>query len=129
MIGITLVSFISLFGRSLRDADTDAWKSQVTADYAVTSQNGWDAFSAVAADKAKGRTGVELVSHVRGDRGRVGTANAGINGVDPATVARVQFQGGTHLLSLTSMAPRTPSLMRLKHIEVTKIIRPGKAAT
>ena len=45
MIGITLVSFISLFGRSLRDADDHAWRSQVTADYVVTSQNGWDAFS------------------------------------------------------------------------------------
>ncbi|HEY6962720.1 MAG TPA: FtsX-like permease family protein [Gaiellaceae bacterium] len=89
MIGITLVSFISLFGRALRNADTDAWKSQVSADYVVTSQNGWDAFSSVAADAAKRVPGVELVSHVRGDRGRVGSANAGINGVDPATVGRV----------------------------------------
>ena len=89
MIGITLVSFISLFGRSLRDADTNAWRSQVTADYVVTSQNGWDAFSAVAADKAKGTSGVELISHVRGDRGRVGKSNAGINGVDPKTIERV----------------------------------------
>jgi putative ABC transport system permease protein len=89
MIGITLVAFISLFGRALRNADTDAWRSQVTADYVVTSQNGWDAFSSVAADRARGAAGVELVSHVRGDRGRVGKANAGINGVDPATVGRV----------------------------------------
>jgi putative ABC transport system permease protein len=89
MIGITLVSFISLFGRSLRDADTNAWRSQVTADYVVTSQNGWDAFSSVAADRAAGTAGVQLISHIRGDRGRVGSANAGINGVDPATVGRV----------------------------------------
>jgi len=89
MIGITLVSFISLFGRSLRDADTIAWRSQVTADYVVTSQNGWDAFSAVAADKAKDASGVELISHVRGDRGRVGRSNAGINGVDPTTIEQV----------------------------------------
>jgi putative ABC transport system permease protein len=89
MIGITLVSFISLFGRSLRNADTNAWRSQVTADYVVTSQNGWDAFSSVAADKARGASGVQLISHVRGDRGRVGTSNAGINGVDPATIDRV----------------------------------------
>jgi putative ABC transport system permease protein len=88
MIGITLVSFISLFGRSLRNADEDAWKSQVTADYVVTSQNGWDAFSSVAADRAAGRPGVEFVSHVRGDRGRVRGENAGINGVDPATIGR-----------------------------------------
>jgi len=89
MIGITLVSFISLFGRSLRNADTDAWRSQVTADYVVTSQNGWDAFSQVAADRAQRVQGVEVISHIRGDRGRVGTSNAGINGVDPATIERV----------------------------------------
>ncbi|MDX6486030.1 MAG: putative transport system permease protein, partial [Gaiellaceae bacterium] len=89
MIGITLVSFISLFGRSLRNADTNAWRSQVSADYVVTSQNGWDAFSSVAADKAKDAAGVQLISHVRGDRGRVGSANAGINGVDPTTIDRV----------------------------------------
>ena len=89
MIGIALVSFISLFGRSLRNADTAAWRSQVTADYVVTSENGWDAFAPVAADRAAGLAGVRLVSHVRGDRGRVGSANAGINGVDPTTVGRV----------------------------------------
>jgi putative ABC transport system permease protein len=86
MIGITLVSFISLFGRSLRNADTDAWRSQVTADYVVSSQNGWDAYSPGAAEKAISVPGVQFVSHVRGDRGRVGDANAGINGVDPATI-------------------------------------------
>ena len=89
MIGITLVSFISLFGRSLRNADTNAWRSQVTADYVATSQNGWDAFSSVAADRAKEVAAVSVVSHVRGDRGRVGRSDAGINGVDPATIDRV----------------------------------------
>jgi putative ABC transport system permease protein len=88
MIGITLVSFISLFGRSLQHADTNAWKSQVAADYVVGSLNGWDAFSPVAADRAQRVGGVQFVSHVRGDRGRVGSADAGINGVDPATIDR-----------------------------------------
>jgi putative ABC transport system permease protein len=89
MVGITLVSFISLFGRSLHDADLNAWRSQITADYVVTSQNGWDAFSRQAGDAAKAVPGVELISHVRGDRGRVGSANAGINGVDPSTISKV----------------------------------------
>ena len=30
-----------------------------------------------------------MFSHVRGDRGRVGSANAGINGIDPATIEQV----------------------------------------
>ena len=89
MIGITLVSFVALFGRSLRGADEAAWKSQVTADYVVTSQNGWDTFPTFAADAGRTAEGVRVFSHVRGDRGRVGAANAGINGIDPGTIDHV----------------------------------------
>jgi putative ABC transport system permease protein len=89
MIGITLVSFVALFGRSLQGADESAWKSQVTADYVVTSQNGWDTFPTFAADAGRTAEGVHVLSHVRGDRGRVGSANAGINGIDPTTIAQV----------------------------------------
>ena len=59
MIGITLVSFVALFGRSLRGADEAAWKSQVTADYVVTSQNGWDTFPTFAADAGRTAEGVQ----------------------------------------------------------------------
>ena len=87
MIGITLVSFVSLFGRSLRNADdATPGSSQVTADYVVTSQNGWDAFPQFAADARSACRASSVISHVRGDRGRVGAANAGINGIDPATI-------------------------------------------
>ena len=44
-----------------------------------------------------------------------------------AAVTRIS--GHTHLFSLTSIALRNPSLIRLKHIEVMKIITPGSAAT
>ena len=59
----------------------------MSADYVVTSQNGWDTFPTFAADAGRTAEGVHVLSHVRGDRGRVGSANAGINGVDPATIA------------------------------------------
>ncbi len=45
----------------------------------------------------------------------------------PAAIARIS--GHAHLFSLTSIALRNPSLIRLKHIEVMKIITPGSAAT
>ncbi len=45
----------------------------------------------------------------------------------PTAIARVS--GHAHLFSLTSIALRNPSLIRLKHIEVMKIITPGNAAT
>jgi putative ABC transport system permease protein len=87
MIGITLVTFVSLFGRALQSSDVNAVKKQVQADYVVTSPNGWDVFPAVAADAAKRVPGVELVSHVYADRGRAAGANATVNGVDPRHIA------------------------------------------
>ena len=45
------------------------------------------------------------------------------------TIRQIECHSGAHLLSLTSMALRNPSLIKLKHIEVMKIIRPGRAAT
>src|SRR5439155_5338858 len=72
-------------------------------DYVLTSQNGWDVFPSGAADAGRSVRGVEFVSHVRGDRGRVGRANAGINGVDPATIEKVVSVkvDGAQLASLT----------------------------
>jgi hypothetical protein len=89
MIGITLVAFVALFGKALQGADEHAIEEQVRGDYVVTSQNGWDAVSIPAADAARGVPGVELISHVRGDRGRVAGTNATVNGVDPKTISAV----------------------------------------
>ncbi|HZT92299.1 MAG TPA: FtsX-like permease family protein [Gaiellaceae bacterium] len=88
MIGIALVSFVALFGRALRNADEQAWKSQVTADYVVSTSN-HNPFAPSEADAAAHVPGVRLISHVRGDEGRVDSADAGIDGVDPTTIGRV----------------------------------------
>src|SRR5215213_5950900 len=89
MIGITLVAFVALFGKALQGADEHAIEDQVKADYVVTSQNGWDAVSIAAAGAARGVAGVDLISHVRGDRGRVARTNATVNGIDPKTIGAV----------------------------------------
>ena len=47
----------------------------------------------------------------------------------PGRRGRADPRSCDHLFSLTSIAQRNPSLIRLKHIEVTKIITPGSAAT
>jgi putative ABC transport system permease protein len=85
MIGIALVSFVALFGRALRGADEEAWKSQVTSDYVVSTSN-QSAFAPSVAEAARRVAGVQLITHVRGDEGRVDAADAGIDGVDPATI-------------------------------------------
>jgi hypothetical protein len=53
-----------------------------------------------------------------------------LGGYPIARVARVKFDGcERHLFRLTSIALRKPLLIRLKHMEVMKIIAPGSAAT
>jgi ABC-type antimicrobial peptide transport system permease subunit len=62
--------------------------SLVARDYVVSAGNG-NAFAPTVADAAAHVRGVQLISHVRADEGRVDGADAGIDGVDPATIERV----------------------------------------
>src|SRR5437764_1466865 len=89
MIGLALVSFVAVLGKGVRGSIDRAVDEQVTADWVVTSQNGWSAFPAGAGRAARSATGVTLASDIRSDRGRIGKADVNVNGVDPATIARV----------------------------------------
>ncbi len=86
MIGLALVSFVAVLGNGVHGSVDRATKGQVTADWVVTSQNGWSAFPAGAGLAVAKAPGVERVSAIRADRGKIGTANVGVNGVDPATI-------------------------------------------
>jgi putative ABC transport system permease protein len=89
MIGLALVSFVAVLGNGVHGSVDRAIERQVTADWVVTSQNGWSAFPAAAGRAAAKVPGVALASDIRSDRGRIGDANVSVNGVDPATIARV----------------------------------------
>src|SRR5213595_3964601 len=89
MIGLALVSFVAVLGKGVRGSIDRAVDKQVTADWVVTSQNGWSAFPAGAGRAARSATGVTLASDIRSERGRIGKADVNVNGVDPATIARV----------------------------------------
>jgi putative ABC transport system permease protein len=86
MIGLALVTFVAVLGQGVHGSIDRATKQQVTSDWVVTSQNGWSAFAAGAGVAAAKAPGVERVSAIRSDRGKIGTANVGVNGVDPATI-------------------------------------------
>jgi putative ABC transport system permease protein len=86
MIGLALVTFVAVLGQGIHGSIDHATKQQVTSDWVVTSQNGWSAFPAGAGVAAAKAPGVESVSAIRSDRGKIGTANVGVNGVDPATI-------------------------------------------
>jgi putative ABC transport system permease protein len=87
MIGLALVSFVAVLGRSVQQASDVALHSQVHADWVVTSKNGWSAFSAAAGRAVEQTPRITHSTSVRADRGRVAKANATVNGVDPKTVA------------------------------------------
>jgi putative ABC transport system permease protein len=89
MIGLALVSFVAVLGKGVHGSIDRAIGRQVTAGWVITSQNGWSAFPAAASRAAAAAPGVTLASDIRSDRGRIGNANVSVNGVDPATIARV----------------------------------------
>jgi putative ABC transport system permease protein len=86
MIGLALVSFVAVLAQGVHGSIDRATKQQVTADWVVTSQNGWSAFPAGAGLAAAKAPGVVRATDIRSDRGKIGTADVGVNGVDPATV-------------------------------------------
>jgi putative ABC transport system permease protein len=87
MIGLALVTVVAVLGGALRTSTEDAVRTQVTADYVVTSQNGFDPFPAAVGDAVATAPGVELASSVRFDQALADTTEADITGVDPRTIA------------------------------------------
>src|SRR5207249_10591396 len=84
-----VVAVVAVLVNGVHGSIDRAIEQQVNADWVITSQNGWSAFPAAAGRAAAKAPGVALASDIRSDRGRIGNANVSVNGVDPATIARV----------------------------------------
>ncbi|HSC91888.1 MAG TPA: FtsX-like permease family protein [Gaiellaceae bacterium] len=96
MIGLALVSFVAVIGKGVRDSLANSFSDQVSADYVITSQNGWSQFPAAAGDAIAKVDGVQA-SSIRSDRGLVGKEQVNVNAVDPATLDgmyRFEWKGG-----------------------------------
>jgi putative ABC transport system permease protein len=87
MIGLALVTVVAVLGAALRDSTQNAVRDQVTADYVVTSQNGFDPFPAAAGDAVAGTDDVALASSVRSDQALANGSEADVTGVDPRSIA------------------------------------------
>jgi putative ABC transport system permease protein len=88
MIGIALVTVVAVLGGALRDSTRGAVDEQISADYVVTSQNGYDPVPASVGTAVAGTPGVRASSSVRGDEALAGDSQIGVTGVDPATITR-----------------------------------------
>ena len=89
MIGLTLVSFVAVFGKGLLASDETALRKQLGTSHVITSQSGWDTVPLGAGKAAGAASGVELASSIRNDRAQlVGAGEVDVSGVDPATIGR-----------------------------------------
>ena len=89
MIGLALVTLVATLGASLKSTDRNALKDQVRADYVVTSDNGYDPFTASAGDAVADVPGVAVASSVRNDQASAFGSDSSVTGVDPATIGQV----------------------------------------
>jgi putative ABC transport system permease protein len=86
MIGIALVAAVAVLGSSMQQSATEAVRSQIGSTHVLQSSTGWDTLAPGAARAVATAPGVESLSAVRYDRGKVGSKEVDVSGVDPATI-------------------------------------------
>jgi putative ABC transport system permease protein len=89
MIGLALVTFVSVLGAGLLDSTEKGVQRQLGDGYVVTSTNGWDPLPTAVGRSLAAAPEAGTVSSVRGDEGLVGGSQQDVAGVDPATIASV----------------------------------------
>src|SRR5215210_8632680 len=94
MIGVTLVTVLSVVGQGLRDSTSGTLGKRIQATHVVTGADGWSPLDQkVERDLAKA-PGVEGVTGVRQDTGLAYGGKEVVNGIDPATIeGRFSYEG------------------------------------
>ena len=90
MIGLTLVSFVAVFGKALLASDENALRKQLGTSHVITSQSGWDTVPIGAGEAVAAAPGVVVSSSIRGDRAQLlgDGGEVDVSGVDPATIGK-----------------------------------------
>jgi putative ABC transport system permease protein len=81
MVGLALVTFVSILGQGLRTSFSDSVAELFVADYSLNA--GQEPLNPAAARAAERAEGVEVVSAVRGDDAQAFGENVHVNGVEP----------------------------------------------
>ena len=92
MIGIALVTFISVLANGLRVSNSDAIERQIQADLIVTSQDGYSEFPAAVGPAVAGIPSVEIVSNVRQDIAQIEGGGANLTGLDDQVAQVYSFR-------------------------------------
>ena len=92
MIGIALVTFISVLANGLRVSNSDAIERQIQSDLIVTSQDGYSEFPAAVGDAAADVDGIRTVSNVRQDIAQIEGDGANLTGLDDEVAEVYDFR-------------------------------------
>ena len=92
MIGIALVTFISVLANGLRVSNSDAIERQIQSDLIVTSQDGYSEFPAAVGDAVAEVDGIETVSNVRQDIAEIDGDGANLTGLDDQVAEVYDFR-------------------------------------
>ncbi|HUJ91295.1 MAG TPA: ABC transporter permease [Gaiellaceae bacterium] len=97
MIGLALVTVVSVLAAGLKSTFESAVNKVFSADYALTSQDGFTPISIASANKLKTVPGVLVVSGVRAGEGRAFGGRITVTGVAPdiSKVISVNWQDGS----------------------------------
>ena len=67
MIGVALVAFVATLANGMKASNRKAIEDQITANFIITSQDGYTPFVAAAGDAAADAPSAETVTHVRSE--------------------------------------------------------------
>jgi putative ABC transport system permease protein len=88
MIGVSLVTFVAVFGAGIKSAATGELKDKIQASY-VVAPDGWSAVAAGSLDAVAKVPGVTAASGVRQSMAEVDEDKVPVDGIDPATAGQV----------------------------------------
>ncbi|MHB8468862.1 MAG: ABC transporter permease [Gaiellaceae bacterium] len=96
MIGVTLVTLVSVLAAGLKTTFANSVGKLFRADYALTSQNGFTPTSIASETALKHAPGILLVSGVRAGEGKAFESRVGVTAVEPNInrAIDVQWQAG-----------------------------------
>ncbi len=97
MIGLALVTLVSVLAAGLKTRFESAVNALFNADYALTATDNFSPISIASADALRKVTGVTVVSGVRAGEGRAFGSRIGVTGVagDVSQVISVKWQTGS----------------------------------
>ena len=89
MIGLALVTFISVLANGMKGSNRDAIEKQVTAQYLVTSTDGFTPFPTTIGEAVANAPVVTSASSVREGLAKLSGSSGDLTGIDPRTISDV----------------------------------------